>query len=83
MIASQQRMRLLAIINLSMKDDIILHIFHLDSLDQIWNVLKKLYKSAGIARRLLLRNKFYKMSMQETSNMANFSFIVKTFWVKS
>jgi hypothetical protein len=60
-----------------MKDDIIPHIFHLDNLDDVWNVLKELYESVGTTRGLLLMNKFYKMSMQETRNMVNFLFIVK------
>lgn len=40
-------------------------------------MLKELYESTGTARRFLLKNKLYKMSMQETSSMANFLFIVK------
>ncbi len=75
MITSQHQMRLLSIIHLSMKDDIIPHIFHLDNLDDVWNVLKELYESVGTTRGLM--NKFYKMSMQETRNMVNFLFIVK------
>jgi hypothetical protein len=55
-------MRALAIINLLVKE-VIPHIFHLDSPNEVWNVLKELGKSTGNARRLLLRNKFYKMSM--------------------
>jgi len=60
-----------------MKDDVILHIFHLDTLDEVWNAQKELYKFARIARRLFLKNEFYKMNMQETSSMVNFLFIVK------
>jgi hypothetical protein len=41
---SQQQSRSLAIINLSIKDDIIPHIFHLNSPKEVWNMLKMLYK---------------------------------------
>jgi hypothetical protein len=60
-----------------MKDDVIPHIFHLDNMDEVWNAQKELYKFTGTTRRLLLKNKFYKMNMQETSSMVNFLFIVK------
>ncbi len=75
-IASQYWMWALAIINILLKE-VIPHIFHLDSPDEVWNVLKELDKSTRNARRLFLRNKFYKMSMQETSNMVDFLFTIK------
>jgi hypothetical protein len=40
----------MAIINLSIKDDIIPHIFHLDSPKEVWNILKKLYESIGTSK---------------------------------
>jgi hypothetical protein len=67
----------LAIINLLVRDEVIPHISHLDRPDEVWNALKEFYEFVGITTRLILRNKFCKMSMQETSSMAVFLFIVK------
>jgi hypothetical protein len=47
-IVSQQQMRALAIINLSVKDEIIPHISHLDNPHEVWIVLKELYEYARI-----------------------------------
>jgi hypothetical protein len=57
--------------------EVIPHIFHLDSPNEVWNALKELGESTGNASRFLLKNKFYKMSMQETSSMAYFLFTIK------
>lgn len=46
-IASQQRMRVLAIINLLVRDEVIPHISHLDSPDEVSNVLKEIYGVQG------------------------------------
>jgi hypothetical protein len=46
---SQQRFRVLAIINLLVKDEVILHISHLDSPTAVWNTLKNLYESTRTA----------------------------------
>ncbi len=77
MITSQQRIWVLTIINLLIKDDIMPHIFHLDSLNEVRNALKKLYKFARTRRWFFLKNKFYKMNMQETTSMTNFLFTIK------
>jgi len=68
---SQQQSWALAIINLSIKDDIIPHIFHLNSPKEVWNILKKLYKSTRTYKLFLLKSTFYKLNMQETYNMSN------------
>ncbi len=47
-IASQQQMRALAIINLLVKDEITLHISHLDNPHEVWIVLKELYEYVNI-----------------------------------
>jgi len=68
---SQQQSWALAIINLSIKDDIIPHIFHLNSPKEVWNILKKLYESTRTYKLFLLKSTFYKLNMQETYNMSN------------
>ncbi len=77
MTTSQQRSRVLAIINLPVRDEVIHHIFHLESPKNVWNAQKKLYESTRIIQRLLLKSKFYKLNMQETSSMSNFLFVTK------
>jgi hypothetical protein len=67
------------IINLLVKDEVILHIFHLDSPISVWNTLKNLYKLIGIACQLMLKNNTYKLSVQDDSNMFDFLFIIKEF----
>jgi hypothetical protein len=62
---------------LSIKDDIIPHIFHLNSPKEVWNILKKLYESTRTYKLFLLKSTFYKLNMQETYNMSNFPFVVK------
>jgi hypothetical protein len=59
-----------------MKNEVIPHIFHLDSPKKVWNALKKLYESIRIARQFLLKNKFYKLNMQENLSISKFLFIV-------
>ncbi len=43
--ATSQQHLILLIINLLVENEVILHIFHLYSLDEAWNVLKGIYKS--------------------------------------
>jgi hypothetical protein len=43
-------MKVLTIINLLIKDEIILHIFHLNTPHEVWIVLKYLYESTRMAR---------------------------------
>ncbi len=62
---------------MSIKDDIIPHIFHLNSPKEVWNILKKLYESTRTYKLFLLKSTFYKLNMQETYNMSNFPFVVK------
>jgi hypothetical protein len=42
---SQYQSQALAIINLSIKDDVIPHVFHLDSPKEAWNIQKKFHES--------------------------------------
>lgn len=74
---SQQRSRVIAIINLSIRDEINPHISHLESPKKVWNAQKEFYESIRTIQRLLLRSKFYKLNMQETSNVSNFLFVIK------
>jgi hypothetical protein len=76
---SQQQFRVMEIINLSVKDEVIPHIFHLDSLISVWNALKNLYKLVGAACRVMLKNKSYKLNMQDDSNMFNFLLLSRIF----
>lgn len=77
MTTSQQRSRVLAIINLPVKDEIMPHISHLESPKNVWNAQKKIYESTRITQWLLFKSKFYKLNMQETSSMWNFLFVTK------
>jgi hypothetical protein len=60
-----------------MKNEVICHIFHLDIPNKVWNSLKKLYELARITRQLFLKNKFYKLNMQENLDISKFLLIVK------
>jgi hypothetical protein len=50
-VVAQQRMKALMIINLSVKDEVIPHIFHLNNPHEVWIVLKDFYKSTRTARQ--------------------------------
>ncbi len=60
-----------------MQDEVIPHIFHFNHLEEVWIALKNLYKLEKTTKLLLLKNKFYKLSMQEFSSMLDFLFTVK------
>jgi hypothetical protein len=60
-----------------MKNEVISHIFHLDSPNKVWNALKKIYESTRIARQLLLKNKFYRLNIQKNLSISKKLFIVK------
>ncbi len=61
-IVAQQQMRALAIINLSVKDEVMLHISHLDNSHEVSIVLKFFYESTRTIMRFMFINKhYYKM----------------------
>jgi hypothetical protein len=64
-IATQQQMKASKIINLLVKDEVILHISHLDNPHEVWNVLKDFYESARTIMRFMLKNKLHKLTMQD------------------
>jgi len=76
-IVAHQRMKALTIINLSIKYEVIPHMSHLDNPHEVWTILKYLYESTWIARRLMFKNKFYKLTMQDETNMLDFLFTIK------
>ncbi len=71
-IVAHQQMRALTIINLSIKYEVIPHISHLDNPHEVWTILKYLYESTRIVKWLMFRNKFYKLIMQDETNMLDF-----------
>ncbi len=67
------------IINLSIKNEIILHIHDIDDLEEAWEKLQNLFDTKSIAKRLMICNKLQGVRMEEGEYMNKFLFMVKDF----
>jgi hypothetical protein len=55
-ILSCKMQRLLAMINILLKDEVIPYILEIDDLKDVWNKLEKLFATTTQTKRLLIRN---------------------------
>jgi hypothetical protein len=67
------------IINLSIKNEIILHIHDINDLEEAWEKLQSLFDTKSIAKRLMICNKLQGIRMEEGGYMNKFLFMVKDF----
>ncbi len=68
----KQKCRALTIINLSIKDKINIYIMGIQEPKDVWEVLKKLFKTKDSSRRMLIWNKLTNLKMDETTSMEDF-----------
>jgi hypothetical protein len=71
-ILDRKKRRALAIICLSVKDEVIPHISNFTEPAGCWARLKELYDNNSTARKILLKNKLMNMRMQEDMPVADF-----------
>jgi transposase InsO family protein len=71
-ILERKKKRALAIICLSVKDEVIPHVSNFTEPATCWARLKELYDNNSTARKILLKNKLMNMRMQEDMPVADF-----------
>ena len=69
---AKRQTRALAILCLSVRDEIIPHISEISNLAVVWATVKSLYETSGNARKLLLKSKLYNLKLEEGGSVAEF-----------
>jgi len=64
--------KILSIIKLPVKDQIVLYIFNVKNLKECWDVLKKHFEVSNNAKRLAIHHKFSNLCMEEGSSVVDF-----------
>ncbi len=65
-------MKILSIIKLPVKDQIVPYIFNVKNLKECWDVLKKHFEVSNNAKRLAIHHKFTNLYMEEGSSVVDF-----------
>ena len=64
--------RALAILCLSVRDEIVPHVSEFEDQAVVWTTLRSLYETSGNARRLLLKSNLYNLKLEEGGSVAEF-----------
>lgn len=72
-----KKQRSFAMINLSMKDEVILYISKFDDPQDVWNKLESLFATTTLARRLPIRNRLYNARVEEGGNVYEYLKIIE------
>ncbi len=78
-ILSCKMQRLLAMINILLKDEVIPYILEIDDLKDVWNKLEKLFATTTQTKRLLIRNWLYNTRVEEGGNVFEYLIIIQDF----
>ena len=69
---ARRQTRALAILCLSVRDEIIPHISEISDPAVVWATVKSLYETSGNARKLLLKSRLYNLKLEEGGSVSEF-----------
>ena len=69
---ARRQTRALAILCLSVRDEIIPHISEISDPAVVWATVKSLYQTSGNTRKLLLKSRLYNLKLEEGGSIAEF-----------